>query len=664
MKTLASTTATPAHARSAAPRLDTILQDLSRIGRGPKQAITAGIDALIATLALWLAYSLRFGQPFASLADTWHLFALLPPATVALFATLGIYRWVVRSSNLRLLRQLAKGAVLASIALALIVVVLPPTLSVPRSVFPMFALLLVLGTSAVRLIWQGLFEVRRDGVPVAVYGAGKRGRRTIRLLQGSDEYRVVAVIDDDAAKVGQTLEGLPVLHGQAARLEETLQRLDVQQIAVAYDPLRALSQFDATLSRFDRLGFQTRMVPGVAEMLDGQPDEPIRDIAIGDILGRQEAVPDPDLIGRRVTGRSVLVTGGAGSIGSELARQILKLEPARLVVLDSSESALYEITEELSARLRATGQRAERFVPLIGSVRDGETLAAVIAEHGIQTIFHAAAYKHVPIVEAQPAEGIETNLFGTRRLLEAAIAAGVDDLVLVSTDKAVRPTNAMGATKRGAELLLQAMARRSPGTRLSMVRFGNVLGSSGSVVPKFKQQILSGGPVTVTDARMTRYFMTIPEAAQLVLQAGALAEGGEVFVLDMGEPVRIVDLARTMVRLFGKSLHEETGREGDVRIVFEGLRPGEKLYEELFLDGEHHATGVARISCASEAFLPWDELTARLDSLQQAIGARDIVRQRAELLSLASAGRRDLDARPNPTLQMAPRTRTAQPVMA
>jgi len=629
----------------ASRTLDGFLSNLAQTARGRKQLISGAIDAGTVIVALWLAYSFRAGAPFSDLASTWHVFALLAPATVLTFAALGIYRWVVRSSSPHLFVQLAKASALSTVLLVLIITVFPPFNYHPRSLFPMYALLVLLGSSTTRLAWQARFGIGRLGTPVAVYGAGQRGRRTVGLLGSSEEYRTVALIDDDPDKAGQMVGGLKVLDGSDPQLHDTLRRLDVQQIAVAYDPLRALGSFDATLARFDRLGYRTRMVPGVAEMLDGARDEPIRDVSIADILGRQEVVPDPDLIGRRVTGRCVLVTGGAGSIGSELARQILKLSPERLVIMDSCESALYEITEELRAKLREAGEPNGRFVPLLGSVRDRDTLSAIMSEHRIQTIFHAAAYKHVPIVEAQPCEGIETNLFGTRRLLEVAIEAGVDDLVLVSTDKAVRPTNAMGATKRAAELLLQGMARRDHGTRLSMVRFGNVLGSSGSVVPKFKRQILEGGPVTVTDPEVTRYFMTIPEAAQLVLQAGALARGGEVFVLDMGEPVRIVDLARTMVRLFGKSLQEETGDPADIRIVFEGLRPGEKPYEELFLDGRDRPTGVAKISCASEAWLPWEELGAHLDSLREAMDQRDVPRQRAELLALAGAGRIDGAAR-------------------
>ena len=615
-----------------------LLDNLSRTGRGRKQVVSVLADSVVAVACLWLAYSIRLGQPFSDFRSTWYLFALMPAATVLVFTGFGIYRWVVRSSNVRLFRQLAKGAAVSALAYVLIVFLLPPDRPNPRSLFVLYGVLLTLGTCGARLVWQALFDTDRRGEPLGIYGAGETGRRVVRMLSASSVYRPVLLIDDDRTLDGTTVEGLPVVHGAREDLAQRLARFDVVKVVVAIDTLSG-EAMQAKLGFLESMGLEVKAMPSVAELVSGEarPDE-IRDVSVADILGRSEVLPDRVLMGRRVTGRRVLVTGGAGSIGAELARQILRLSPERLVVLDSSEAALYEITEELEGAAQPAGRPAGAFVPVLGSVKDRPMLDRLLAEHDVQTVFHAAAYKHVPIIERQPGQGVETNVFGTLNVVEAAIDAGVADLVLISTDKAVRPANAMGATKRVAEMVLQAKTREQSTTRLSMVRFGNVLGSSGSVVPKFKRQIRAGGPVTITHPDITRYFMTIPEAAQLVLQAGAIAEGGDVFVLDMGEPVRIIDLARSMVRLYGKQLREVTGREGDVEIVVEGLRPGEKMYEELFLGDDHQDTEVAKIFTADEAWLPWDALRGRLDALRGLVERDDAQALRGALLELAATG--------------------------
>ena len=551
----------------------------------------------------------------------------------------------MRSSNQRLFRALAKASVVSALALAMIFFLLPPDRQNPRSLFVLYGLLLFAGTCATRLLWQALFASESRGEPVAVYGAGETGRRVVRLLGSSADYRPALLLDDDPALVGTTVEGLTVLGGRDPDLRARLAARDVDQVVIAVDaPSR--ERLEATLDVLRSLDVEVKAIPSVAELVSGRarPDE-IRDISVADILGRSEVVPDLGLMSRRIAGRAVLVTGGAGSIGAELARQIRALSPSRLVVLDNCEAALYALTEELGAGVAGDGAA---FVPVLGSVKDRPDLDRVLARHGIDTVFHAAAYKHVPIIERQPEQGVETNVFGTLNVVRAAIDAGVRDVVLVSTDKAVRPTNAMGATKRVAEMILQAMTREQSTTRLSMVRFGNVLGSSGSVVPKFKRQIAAGGPVTLTHPDITRFFMTIPEAAQLVLQAGAIAEGGDVFVLDMGEPVRIADLARSMVHLYGRSLREDTGREGDVELVVEGLRPGEKMYEELFLTDEHRCTGVAKIFTADEAWLPWPVLRGRLDRLRELVRDDDAAGLRDALLELAAAGVRHAPPPPDP----------------
>jgi len=611
--------------------LDAHLHNLANTGRTRKQILGGVADSLLVAVSLWLAYSLRLGEVFTDLGSTWHLFVLLPCLTVGAFAALGVYRWVVRSTNRRLFVQLIKGALASALLLVLILYMLPPERGNPRSVFIFYGALLLIGTCSVRFLWQGFFDAGRRGEPIAIYGAGSGGRQLATLLAFGHQYRPVVFIDDAKALCGSTVLGLPVVDGESDTLPAALQRNEVCRVVLAMPSLSG-EPYRQKLERLERLALPVQTVPAIDELMSGRAraDE-IRDVAIGDILGRAEVAPDIELLGLRVTGRSVLVTGGGGSIGSELCRQIVRLAPKRLVILDHGEANLYHISEEL--------QRANiEFVPRLGSVTDRRRVDRLLREFAIDTVYHAAAYKHVPIVEEQPWLGVETNVFGTLTVLDAAIGNGVEDFVLISTDKAVRPCNAMGASKRAAELLLQAKAQSGIATRVSMVRFGNVLGSSGSVVPKFKKQIQAGGPITLTDPGITRFFMTIPEAAQLVLQASAIARGGDVFVLDMGEPMKILDLARTMTRLYGKRLAEETGDPRDIAIVVEGLRPGEKMFEEMFITDTHRPTSVARIYTADEAWLPWEDLADRLGELRDAADTDDAEKLRDMLMRLAFEG--------------------------
>ena len=504
-----------------------------------------------------------------------------------------------------------------------------------RSLFGIYGVALVIGVCGSRVFWRGMFDAGKRGEPIAIYGAGAYGRQLARLLEAGVQFRPMVFIDDDPKLHGSTVAGLPVVDGRDPELRAALRRYDTERVVLAM-PSISNAVYQRKLEELESLELPIQTIPDITELVSGSARaDDIRDVSIRDILGRTEVPPVPELIDRRVSGRTVLVTGGGGSIGSELCRQIARLSPYRLIVLDNCEANLYHITEELS-------RENVRFVPHLCSVTDRTRLARLFAKHEIDTVYHAAAYKHVPIVEEQPSQGVEVNVFGTLALLDTAIAHGVSDFVLISTDKAVRPANAMGASKRSAELVLQAKAHGDCDTRISMVRFGNVLGSSGSVVPKFKRQIEAGGPITVTHENITRYFMTIPEAAQLVLQASAIAHGdGDVFVLDMGEPVKIADLARTMVRLYGKRLREETGDAADIDIVYEGLRPGEKMYEELFLD-KHHITEVQKVFAADEAMLPWNELRGHLDTLRSGMAEGDEPMIRAELMRLAGAGRRDV----------------------
>lgn len=625
------TTTDPANSFSRT--LDVLLSNLANTGRGRKQVITALVDGTLAAVALWGAFSLRHSEWFVDFSATWHLFLLLPILTVAAFAGLGIYRWSVRSSNRRLFRQVLKGVAISALALILVSFLLPPDRVAPRSLFVIYAGLLAIGCCSTRALWQSQFELDNKGRPVAIYGAGANGQQLVVLLNSASQLRPVVFIDDNSELAGTQVAGLRVLDGCSADLRTDLQHRDIQDVVLAIPSLSRRS-FEKKLAQFDDFGLSLKVMPSVQDIVAGTfaPGE-VRDVSIEDILGRGEFLPDPVSLAKSVIARSVLVTGGGGSIGSELARQIVKLSPERLVILDNSEENLYEITEELR-RLPEIAQI--EFVPVLGSVRDRNRLDRLMDEHHINAVFHAAAYKHVPIIEAQPEEGVATNVFGTREVLNSAIAHGVSDFVLISTDKAVRPTNAMGATKRVAELVLQAAARDNHQTRISMVRFGNVLGSSGSVVPKFKRQILEGGPVTITHRDMTRYFMTIPEAAQLVLQASSIARGGDVFVLDMGEPVRIIDLARTMIRLFGKSLIDEDTPDGDIAIVEQGLRPGEKMYEELFVTDDHPKTSIDKVLTADEPWIAPYELKRGLERLEARLVSGDAAAIKAELLALIS----------------------------
>jgi len=612
-----------------------IIGNLATTRRSGKQAVSICVDLIIVAAALWVAYTLRLGELFSDFESTAHLFVLLPLLTVTVFAGLGIYRWVVRSTNRRLFRQLVKGCIVSCVALALLVLLLPPDRHNPRSLFVIYGMLVTLGTAGARFVWQELFETNEKGEPVAIYGAGSAGQELLPLLAANESFRPVIFLDDDMTLQGTMAGGVPIHHSGSPDLEHIFRRHEVSKIILAM-PRIGYAEYQRKLEQLDRFDLPVQTIPSINELVTGRAAiNEVRDISVEDILGRAEVPPDLELLGRCVHGKTVLVTGGGGSIGSELCRQILSLEPTRLIVLDNTEAHLYRITEELRSLCAELGLDEAAFLPVLCSVTDRDSVQRLFEEHAIDTVYHAAAYKHVPIVEMYPAQGTEVNLFGTLNVLDCAVRAGASRFVLVSTDKAVRPTNSMGATKRVAELVLQAKSRTGVDTIMCMVRFGNVLGSSGSVVPKFQKQIQENGPVTLTHPDITRYFMTIPEAAQLVLQAGSIATGGDVFVLDMGEPVRIMDLAETMVKLNGKELASETGRPDDIEIVVEGLRPGEKMYEELFLGSEHKSTRISKVFVANEDWLRWDDLEFVLERLATMAESGEVEPLREELLRLA-----------------------------
>jgi FlaA1/EpsC-like NDP-sugar epimerase len=469
---------------------------------------------------------------------------------------------------------------------------------------------------------------------VLIYGAGSAGRQLANALSNSYEMRVVGYLDDDDRLHGHVLNGLAIYSPQD--LSGLVVSLGISDVLLAL-PTANRKRRNEILALMQQAKVSVRTLPSVMELAQGKVSTAdLRELDIDDLLGRDSVPPNHILLGRNVVRKVVLVTGAGGSIGSELCRQILKLKPQTLLLVDQSEYALYEIHQELLDKAQALGEGVVQLVPLLASVRDAERMREVITTWSPDTIYHAAAYKHVPLVEHNPAEALKNNVLGTRTVAQLAAEHGVSDMVLVSTDKAVRPTNIMGASKRLAELVLQALAAEPSKTTFSMVRFGNVLGSSGSVVPKFRQQIKNGGPITLTHPEVTRFFMTIPEAAQLVIQAGAMAKGGDVFVLDMGESVKIMDLAQRMIELSGLNERTEANPDGDIAIEITGLRPGEKLFEELLIGNDPQPTLHPRIMKASEEKMAWADLQDSLNAMQVALDVNDVGVLRRMLEQLVS----------------------------
>ncbi|TCS72470.1 FlaA1/EpsC-like NDP-sugar epimerase [Sulfuritortus calidifontis] len=526
--------------------------------------------------------------------------------------------------------MIAYGLLFAAIFTAYGVQGVPRTIGLIQ---PMLLLLAVGVTRAFASFWLGgLYQsqLKRAALPkVLIYGAGASGRQLAAALANSHEMRVVGFLDDDDRLHGHVLNGLPIY--SPADLPGLVEALKVSDVLLAL-PSVSRRRRNEILNQMRQAHVAVRTLPSVTELAQGKVSTAdLRELDIDDLLGREPVTPNHILLGKNIVGKVVLVTGAGGSIGGELCRQIQRIGPASLLMVEQSEFALYEIHQELQAK-----PGGARLVPLLASVQDAERMREIMATWQPDTVYHAAAYKHVPLVEHNPAEGIKNNVLGTLTAARAAVEQKVADFVLISTDKAVRPTNIMGASKRLAEMVLQALAATAPATKFSMVRFGNVLGSSGSVVPKFRQQIRDGGPITLTHPEITRYFMTIPEAAQLVIQAGAMARGGDVFVLDMGQPVKIMDLARRMIELSGLTVRDEANPDGDIEIEVIGLRPGEKLYEELLIGDNPKPTAHPRIMKAHEDFLPWPELEEKLKALKLALDVNDVAVVRAMLAQLVS----------------------------
>lgn len=600
--------------------------------RSLKRAIALGADGGLCVLSVWSAYYLRLGH----WVDLWAIARLPTFAAVVIalpiFMSAGLYRMIFRHAGTSVFLAVLRAHFLFGIAYASLFAIYGVP-GVPRTVGLIQPLLLFLSIAAMRALagqWLGGSYrriLRAKSAPnVLIYGAGSSGRQLAAVLAVSRQMRAVGFLDDDVSLQGGQVMGLPVLAPE--RLEAVVASLRVADVIIAM-PSVARRRRREVLDSLRAAGVGVRTLPGLIDLAQGKVQaSDIRELEIEDLLGRDSVAAQGARSIEQLSGTCVAITGAGGSIGSELCRQVMLGAPARLLLIESCEFALYSIHRELERR---AGSGTCEIIPLLGSVTDRARMRDLLSTWRPTAIYHAAAYKHVPLVEHNPVEGSRNNVLGTLVMAELAAELGVERFVLVSTDKAVRPTNVMGATKRLAELILQAHAAISCTTCYAIVRFGNVLGSSGSVVPLFRQQIREGGPVTVTDPNVTRYFMTLSEAAQLVLQAGAMAGGGEVFVLDMGEPVRVYDLARTMIELSGLSVRSPESPAGDIDIEIVGLRPGEKLYEELLIGNDPLPTAHPGIWTANEAFLPWTVLGPRLEALNTVLDAQDAWATRALL---------------------------------
>ncbi len=606
--------------------------------RAVKRLVVVALDVGLAVLATWIAFTLRLDALHWPTGAQWWVYALTPALAVPVFIRFGLYRAIFRYTDLTALLTTAKAvSVYGSLLLGLLLWL--RWLGVPRSLGvlqPLIFLLLVGTSRALARFWLTGWDKRQSAQGrLLIYGAGEAGVQTAAALGVSGQFELLGFVDDDADKVGRSINGVPVFSQED--VAGLVTRQGVTDILLAL-PSVSRERRNSILQSLRPLPVHVRTLPGLADLASGRVTvQDFKELDIEDLLGRDPVPPNTTLLARNLAGKVVLVTGAGGSIGSELCRQILLQGPRQLLLLDHNEYGLYSIHQELQG-LCATHELGVVLVPLLGSVANSPRLHEICRAYRPEIVYHAAAYKHVPMVESNPAEGIVNNVFGTLNMARAALDSGAANFILISTDKAVRPTNIMGASKRMAELVLQALAAAQvgqpgphPSVCFSMVRFGNVLGSSGSVVPLFRRQLAAGGPLTVTHSEVTRYFMTISEAAQLVLQAGAMASGGEVFVLDMGEPVRILDLAHRMVELSGMKVRDEAHPDGDIEIAITGLRPGEKLYEELLIGDNPTPTAHPRIMKAHESYLDWPELEKHLETLGLAAKASDVTLIKAVL---------------------------------
>jgi len=603
-----------------------MIAKFSNISRTSKQAIMMLADYILLVSVLSLSIALWLSEIHIDLdiGNSFILFSLIFPFIgIVIFAKFGLYRVIVHYIGFHALWNVAKAVTMFTLIIIFFNFILDSNNTSFLSIFFGWIFLLI-SIASLRIFARLLFDknfrfsfvsnniMRKN---VLVYGAGNAGIQLISSLTHSQKYTPIGFIDDSKDLHGNSIRGFTIF--SIDNIDSIIKKYKVSEVLIAI-PSISRSERLIIIEKFDQYPLKVRILPSLNELVDGQLTiTDLRKVNIKDLLGRNIVVPNNDLLGRNITNKIVIVTGAGGSIGSELCRQIVSLKPKKLILYELSEFALYTIEKELSNFLKHDVD----IYPILGSVNNKKRLKDVFNHFNAHTIYHAAAYKHVPMVEFNNSEGVDNNIFGTLNCAEAAIQSGVETFVLISTDKAVRPTSTMGATKRSAELITQALSIKQNGTKFSIVRFGNVLDSSGSVIPLFKEQIKLGGPVTVTDKNIVRYFMTIPEAVELVIQAGAMGTGGDVFVLDMGKPVKIKDLAEKMIRLSGLEVKDEFHPDGDIEITYTGLRAGEKLYEELLIGDDVSKTDNPLIMRATESSLPWEELKPILVRLGDAINS-------------------------------------------
>ena len=644
-------------------RLEHIARRVIAIPRYAKKLLVLSVDTFLCLLSVWASFYLRLGefQAFSIVSSAPVLITSVASVGLAvpIFVMSGLYRAIFRYSGMPAMMTMTRAMVIYGIFFSSIFTFVGVQ-GVPRTIGliqPIVVFLLVgASRAAARICFGDLYqlEIKKSSLPkVLIYGAGSAGRQLASGMANSYEMRVVGFLDDDDRLHGHVLNGIQIYN--PADIEEIANQIEVTDILLAM-PSASRERRNQIIGLLSKLKISVRTLPVLSDLATGKVTlSDVRELDIDDLLGREPLKPNGLLLNRSTSNKTVMVTGAGGSIGSELCMQVLKTKPRRLLLVEMSEFALYQIHQEIQSALKLSevflGEDLE-LVPLLASVCDEVRMHEIMDTWKPHTIYHAAAYKHVPLVEHNPAEGVRNNVWGTKVCAEAAIRNGVQNFVLISTDKAVRPTNVMGASKRLAEMVLQALneatlnadlpavkvinSHTSPRICFSMVRFGNVLGSSGSVVPLFREQIKSGGHITLTHPDITRYFMTIPEAAQLVIQAGAMGSGGDVFVLDMGEPVRIYDLATRIVELSGLTLRNERNPHGDIEIKVTGMRPGEKLYEELLIGDNPKPTQHPRILKAQEKFMPWEQLHGQLDSLNLALSVNDVPLIRSFLQKLVT----------------------------
>lgn len=610
------------------PQKIRFFQNLSKrtiaLNRATKISIVLAVDVFLCVITVWIAYYLRLGE-FVNITRT-NLIPLIISVSIAVpvFSLSGLYKAIFRYGGYPTLLSVTKTITTYSF-LYMFVITGIGIEGVPRTIGIIQPILLFLAVIASRLLAQFWFSDKYQSLTksgniqkVVIYGAGIAGRQLAVALSNIPDMKLVGFLDDDRSLHGHVLNGVPIY--DPTNLSALTQKLSIVYVLLAMPSVNR-KRHNEILSKIRNVKVSVRTLPSVSDLVQGKVKvSDLRELDINDILGRESVEPNQVLLSKNIAGKVIVVTGAGGSIGSELSRQIIALKPEKLLLVEHSEFALYKIHQELEC-----GENIVQLIPLLASVHDNNRINEIISTWRPHTVYHAAAYKHVPLVEHNLAEGIKNNVLGTLVSAQAAIANEVENFVLISTDKAVRPTNIMGASKRLAEMILQALAVTRHSTKLSMVRFGNVLDSSGSVVPKFRQQIKEGGPVTITHPEITRFFMTIPEASQLVIQAGAMAEGGDVFVLDMGEQVKILDLAQRMIQLSGLSLRNAENPDGDIEIKTTNLRPGEKLYEELLITDNPVATLHSKIFKAHDSYVSWDNLNKELEKLTIALNNNDVI---------------------------------------